>query len=470
MSGYWNGRFEAEGRIWGGSPSRTAERAEEIFRTNGVKTVLVPGAGYGRNSEFFADRGYEVTGIEVSDEALRMAPANTAVRYVRGSVLEVPLGCGQYDAVYCFNVLHLFLRDDRDLFLGKCRDALREDGIAFFVVFSEKEPQFGRGRIVEENTFESKPGRPTHFFTEEDLRESFRGFEVIDTALAEDREDHGTEGPHVHVVRYICARKKGAHEFDGEKYRTASGHQKEWGRAIIASLGLKGDERVLDLGCGDGALTAEIARLLPRGSALGIDASEGMIREARSIEGGNLSFTLMDIRELSFEGEFDAIFSNATLHWVKDHGRLLAACRRALRGNGVFRFNFAGHGNCASFNAVVRDVMRDGRFAEYFMGFEWPWYMPEIAEYEGLVAACGGIEEVRVWGENVDRFFTRDALVRWIDQPSIVPFVRRIPQEEKDAFRDAVVEGMLSKTRRSENSYFETFRRINVFARKPVNR
>jgi len=109
------------------------------------------------------------------------------------------------------------------------------------------------------------------------------------------------------------------HEFDGKKYEKASTHQKEWGMKLIAELGLRGTERVLDLGCGDGALTAQIAAHLPRGKALGIDASEGMIDVARQKQTGNLHFVLMDINELSFVEEFDVVFSNATLHWVQDH-------------------------------------------------------------------------------------------------------------------------------------------------------
>lgn len=114
-----------------------------------------------------------------------------------------------------------------------------------------------------------------------------------------------------------------AHEFDGEKYETASTHQKEWGTSLIAELELQGDERVLDLGCGDGMLTAQIAGLVPSGEAVGIDGSRGMIEVARRRRRDNLRFILMDINHLSFTEEFDVIFSNATLHWIKDHRRLL---------------------------------------------------------------------------------------------------------------------------------------------------
>jgi trans-aconitate methyltransferase len=107
------------------------------------------------------------------------------------------------------------------------------------------------------------------------------------------------------------------HEFDGKKYEKASAHQKEWGTKLIAELDLRGTERILDLGCGDGALSAQIADLVPSGEVVGIDASRGMIEAARSKVRKNLRFVLLDINELNYVEQFDLVFSNATLHWVK---------------------------------------------------------------------------------------------------------------------------------------------------------
>lgn len=109
-------------------------------------------------------------------------------------------------------------------------------------------------------------------------------------------------------------------EFNGEKYKKASKHQKEWGNSLISELSLSGNEEILDLGCGDGGLTEQLAQLVPNGRILGIDASAGMIDTAQKRVKSNLAFMQMDINTLDFENRFDVIFSNAALHWVNGHG------------------------------------------------------------------------------------------------------------------------------------------------------
>lgn len=256
------------------------------------------------------------------------------------------------------------------------------------------------------------------------------------------------------------------HEFDGKKYEKASAHQKEWGVRLIEELGLKGTEHVLDLGCGDGTLTIKIAELLPEGKVVGIDASQGMIDTALPKARRNVEFLLKDINKLDFVEKFDVVISNATLHWVKNHKHLLENVHRALRGGGRLRFNFAGDGNCAYFFNVVREAMALEEFATRFAGFEWPWYMPPINEYLDLINTSG-LRDARVWGENADRYFPdEEAMIRWIDQPSLVPFLAHIPIPQKDAFRTFVVRRMIEETRQNDGRCFETFRRINVAAMK----
>lgn len=254
------------------------------------------------------------------------------------------------------------------------------------------------------------------------------------------------------------------HDFDGAKYAKASEHQKEWGAKLIAELGLDGSERVLDLGCGDGALSARIAELVPNGEVVGIDASPGMIEAARANLRPNLSFELMDIDALAFSERFDVVYSNATLHWVTDHRRLYRNVSSILNCGGRIRFNFAGDGNCSHFFAVVRQAMSRDDFAAAFADFEWPWYMPSVEEYSELVESCD-IAGARVWGENADRFFPDvETMTAWIDQPSLVPFLEAIPAGLAGRLRDFVVARMVEETRQPNGECFETFRRINLFA------
>ena len=225
-----------------------------------------------------------------------------------------------------------------------------------------------------------------------------------------------------------------AHEFDGKKYEKASAHQKEWGSNLIAELNLKGNEKVLDLGCGDGAHSVQISELLPKGEVIGIDASKGMIDTALPKAKENLRFLLMDINDLNFVEKFDVVFSNATLHWVKDHQKLFYNVGRSLRDGGRIRFNFAGDGNCSHFFKVIREAMALESYFRYFSDFEWPWYMPRVDEYSAL-AKSSGFRSVSVWGENADRYFPDvETMIKWIDQPSLVPFLAHIPTAKQTIF------------------------------------
>jgi trans-aconitate 2-methyltransferase len=257
-----------------------------------------------------------------------------------------------------------------------------------------------------------------------------------------------------------------AHEFDGKKYELASSHQKEWGLKLITELDLMGNESVLDMGCGDGSLSVQIAELLPMGDVLGIDASQGMIETSLPKTTHNLRFLLLDINELDFTEKFDIIFSNATLHWVGDHVKLLQNTRRALRPGGKVRFNFAGQGNCSNFFKVIRKTMVLEEYSGYFKNFQWPWYMPSVDNYSTLVESSG-LRNPTVWEENADRYFPdTETMIRWIDQPSLVPLLPFIPEAKRSEFRDTVVQRMIEETRQNDGRCFETFRRINLLAFK----
>ena len=206
---YWDKRFSEKGKIWGKQPSKTAIYALKLFKKYDIKKVLIPGAGYGRHTKFFSINNYEVTGIEISGKGLSIAREfDPESNFILGSVLDMPFDDEFYDAVFCYNLLHLLYEKHRKLFIEKCYNQLKDNSFVFFSVFSEKEDSFGKGIQIETNTFESKPYRPTHYFTEQDLLQHFHAFSVIETDIIEEKENHGELGPHTHKLRYVFAEKK----------------------------------------------------------------------------------------------------------------------------------------------------------------------------------------------------------------------------------------------------------------------
>jgi SAM-dependent methyltransferase len=208
MVDYWNQRYLREGKIWGDKPSKTAQYALKLFLDRNISKILIPGSGTGRNTNFFSLNGFDVTGIEISKEALNIAKKiDLKTLYFHGSILNLQIEDNFYDAVYCFNVLHLFLFRERKKFIDKIYKSLKSGGYMFFTVFSTGESSYGNGKKLEENTYESKPGRPTHYYDENDLNEQFKKFSVIENGITLEKENHGERGPHVHHLRYIFARK-----------------------------------------------------------------------------------------------------------------------------------------------------------------------------------------------------------------------------------------------------------------------
>ncbi|WP_225587700.1 class I SAM-dependent methyltransferase [Methylomonas fluvii] len=110
---------------------------------------------------------------------------------------------------------------------------------------------------------------------------------------------------------------------NAQDYAQNSQAQQQWAKELIAGMRLTGRETVLDLGCGDGKVTAEIAAIVDQGTVVGIDNSEAMIALAQrrypQTQHPNLAFQVMDAGNLSFAEQFDVVFSNAVLHWVKQH-------------------------------------------------------------------------------------------------------------------------------------------------------
>lgn len=207
MNNYWEQRYITGGRIWGDSPSVSVFEAEKIYSENNIRHIHIPGCGYGRNAGYFISKGYDVSGCKISETACKLAEEKYPSLNIRNcSVLSDDIEPASADAVYAFNILHLFKSNERSRLIDLWSNMIKTDGLIFCTVFSELEDSFGKGIQTEENTFESKPGRPVHYFAENDLITHFRNLTLIDEGIFDEPEEH--EGRHIHKLRYIILKKE----------------------------------------------------------------------------------------------------------------------------------------------------------------------------------------------------------------------------------------------------------------------
>lgn len=235
-------------------------------------------------------------------------------------------------------------------------------------------------------------------------------------------------------------------QWNAEDYHKSSPAQHQWASELIRKLGLKGNERVLDLGCGDGKVTVEISRCLPGGRVVGIDSSADMIRFAcghfPKDTCPNLSFAEMDVRDLIFEEEFDIVFSNAALHWVLDHRPVLAGIRRALCPGGKMLIQMGGKGNAASAFRAIDALVQEPCWGQYFTGFSFPYGFFSDVEYASLIRDAG---LVPVRTELIPKIMvhkTREDFAGWI-RTTWLPYLERVPASLRPQFIDALIDQYL---------------------------
>lgn len=161
-----------------------------------------------------------------------------------------------------------------------------------------------------------------------------------------------------------------------EDYAQNSDAQLKWARELRAKLDLQGNESVLDVGCGDGKITADFAVASPMGKVVGVDSSHQMIdyatRTYANPQYPNLSFACKDARFLDFENEFDLVFSNATLHWVDNHQAFLQGASRALHSGGRLIVSCGGKGNAVDVLQVFAEVVAKTPWSDRFDDFYNP--------------------------------------------------------------------------------------------------
>jgi trans-aconitate methyltransferase len=241
--------------------------------------------------------------------------------------------------------------------------------------------------------------------------------------------------------------KTGLH-WNAADYAANSAAQQIWARELIAQLQLRGNEHVLDVGCGDGRVTAELARAVPKGSVTGIDASPEMIRFARktfpSGKHPNLEFQVMDACRIRLARQFDVVFSSSALHWVADHPAFLRGAAACLRPGGRLMASCGGKGNAQDVFVALRPEIRLKRWREFFRKMEKPYFLYGPADYEKWLPRFGFNSRGVKLSPKDAVYDNRDRFATWL-RTTWLPYTQRVPEDLCEEFIGAVTDRYVAK-------------------------
>jgi trans-aconitate 2-methyltransferase len=227
-----------------------------------------------------------------------------------------------------------------------------------------------------------------------------------------------------------------AREWDGASYDRISGTMEALGLGVLERLELRGDETVLDAGCGSGRITQALIERLPRGRVIAIDESPSMIDAARERLGPDADLRVGDLLELDLVERVDAILSTATFHWIADHELLFARLRRALTPGGRLVAQCGGETNIDILRAKANEVLAREPYAEHFRDWSPPWNHagPDVTR-ERLLAA--GFSAAECWLAPAPR--EPEDPRAFLSTIVLGPHVQQLPENLREPFMDDVL-------------------------------
>jgi len=181
MTNYWESKFLNGGAVWGYEPSESAMISAEEFKKKGLNNILIPGFGYGRNARHFIEKGFNITGIEISGSAINVARANRIDCTIHhGSVTSMPFDGKVYDAVFCYALIHLLNKRERKHFLNSCYSQIKINGLMIFIVTSKVTELYGKGKYLSKDRFEIEPGLKVYFYDSDSIIREFSPFGLVE--------------------------------------------------------------------------------------------------------------------------------------------------------------------------------------------------------------------------------------------------------------------------------------------------
>jgi trans-aconitate 2-methyltransferase len=220
-------------------------------------------------------------------------------------------------------------------------------------------------------------------------------------------------------------------DWDATTYERLSAPMTAMGTEVLDRLVLRGDETVLDAGCGTGNVTRLLHERLPHGHVIAVDAAPSMVEQARALLPDDVDVRQADLLELRLDQPVDAILSTATFHWVPDHARLFANLHAALKPGGRLVAQCGGHGNVAAVKQAGIDVAQEAPYAQHFAGWATDWTFATPDETDRRLRAAG-FTDVWCWLTRVD--VDPGDPAAYLRAICLGSFLARLPEELRDPF------------------------------------
>ena len=270
--------------------------------------------------------------------------------------------------------------------------------------------------------------------------------------------------PNTSVLKY---------DWDASTYDNISDVIESWGLDLIERLNLKGNEIVLDAGCGSGRLTKIISTKLPKGKVFAVDLDSSMIKLANERLGkiSNVKFIQSNVCDIELQDKIDVVFSNAVLHWISNHRKVFGHFWQILKPNGQLSIQCGGYGNLTKTLHVFNKVRKSLEFCNYFCNRKgesiWnePWYFAKAEDTEKILKEIG-FKNIEVFLENkVAKFHDKEDYFIFIKTIVLQPYLEYLSNDKlKNMFAKAVVHEI--ETNFKELQWKLDYVRLNIHAKK----